>query len=216
MHRVKALPSYLMSRYKGWKATTFVENRAWFRRLAVEGQRPRAMAIACCDSRVAVTSVFGQEIGEIFVHRNIANLVPPYTPDGEHHGTAAAIEYAVKVLKVAHILVLGHSNCGGVRGCIDMCSGAAPELEAQESFIGRWLDVLKVGYDRVSDIENPEMRQTALEKEGIQVSLENLMTYPFVMEAVDREELTLHGVWAELAEGDLEMFDGSVRRFVKS
>ena len=216
MHRVKALPSYLMSRYKGWKATTFVENRAWFRRLAVEGQRPRAMAIACCDSRVAVTSVFGQEIGEIFVHRNIANLVPPYTPDGEHHGTAAAMEYAVKVLKVAHILVLGHSNCGGVRGCIDMCSGAAPELEAQESFIGRWLDVLKVGYDRVSDIENPEMRQTALEKEGIQVSLENLMTYPFVMEAVDREELTLHGVWAELAEGDLEMFDGSVRRFVKS
>lgn len=216
MHRVKALPSYLMSRYKGWKATTFVENRAWFRRLAVEGQRPRAMAIACCDSRVAVTSVFGQEIGEIFVHRNIANLVPPYTPDGEHHGTAAAIEYAVKVLKVAHILVLGHSNCGGVRGCIDMCSGTAPELEAQESFIGRWLDVLKVGYDRVSDIENPEMRQTALEKEGIQVSLENLMTYPFVMEAVDREELTLHGVWAELAEGDLEMFDGSVRRFVKS
>lgn len=216
MHRVKTLPSYLMSRYKGWKETTFVENRDWFQRLAQEGQHPRAMAIACCDSRVAVTSVFGQQIGEIFVHRNIANLVPPYTPDGEHHGTAAAVEFAVKVLKVEHILVLGHSNCGGVRGCIEMCSGAAPELEQKESFIGRWLDVLRVGYERIGDIEDPALRQTALEKEGIQVSLENLLSYPFVAEAVDRDELSLHGLWAELADGDLEVFDGTVRRFVKS
>ncbi len=216
MHRVKALPPYLMERYRGWKDTTFVENRDWFQKLAVEGQHPRAMAIACCDSRVTVTSVFGQRTGEIFVHRNIANLVPPYTPDGEHHGTAAAVEYAVKALEVEHILVLGHSNCGGVRGCIDMCSGAAPELEKKESFVGRWLDVLRVGYDRVRDIEDPALQQTALEKEGIQVSLENLLSYPFVREAVDAGRLTLHGLWAELADGEIETFDGSVRRFVKS
>lgn len=216
MHRVKSLPPYLMERYRGWKEKTFPESRDWFRRLAEEGQHPQAMVIACCDSRVAVASVFGQRIGELFVHRNIANLVPPYTPDGQHHGTAAAVEYAVKSLRVSHILVMGHSNCGGVRGCIDMCSGAAPELERSESFVGRWLDVLRPGYEKVRDIADPALQQTALEKEGVQVSLENLMSYPFVAEAVDAGDLTLHGLWTDIAEMDLETFDGAVRHFVRS
>ena len=116
MDASKPLPAYLLQRYHGWKATTFAENEAWYRRLADEGQRPRAMVISCCDSRVHVTSIFGAEQGEFFIHRNIANLVPPYQPDGAQHGTSAAVEYAVTALKVAHVLVLGHSNCGGVAG----------------------------------------------------------------------------------------------------
>ena len=110
---VKPLPNYLIQRYHGWKATTFEDNHAWYRRLASEGQRPRAMVISCCDSRVHVTAIFGAEQGEFFIHRNIANLVPAYLPDGEPHGTSAAVEYAVTALKVSHIIVLGHSSCGG-------------------------------------------------------------------------------------------------------
>jgi carbonic anhydrase len=215
MHRVRSLPDYLRERYTDWKTHAFPENRDLFRKLAIEGQTPRAMVIACCDSRVAVGSVFGQQVGELFVHRNIANLVPPYTPDGQHHGTAAAVEFAVKQLKVRHIIVMGHSNCGGVRGCLQMCSGDAPEFEAKESFIGRWLDMLRPGVARITDITDPVDRQTALEKEGIQVSLENLLGYPFVAEGVDAGHLTLHGLWTDLAEMDLETFDGSVRHFIK-
>jgi carbonic anhydrase len=215
MHRVRSLPDYLLERYTDWKTHAFPENRDLFRKLAIEGQTPRAMVIACCDSRVAVGSVFSQQVGEVFVHRNIANLVPPYTPDGQHHGTAAAVDFAVKHLHVSHIIVMGHSNCGGVRGCLQMCAGEAPEFERTESFSGRWLDVLRPGVARIIDITDPTDRQTALEKEGIQISLENLLGYPFVAEAVDADQLTLHGLWTDLAEMDLETFDGSVRHFVK-
>jgi carbonic anhydrase len=215
MHRVKSLPGYLLDRYRDWKTHAFPGSRDLFRKLAIEGQTPRAMVIACCDSRVAVGSVFGQRVGEIFVHRNIANLVPPHTPDGNHHGTAAAIEYAVTYLKVSHIIVMGHSNCGGVQGCLRMCAGDAPEFEARDSFIGRWLDTLRPAVARIADIPTPADRQTALEKEGIHVSLENLLSYPFVAKAVDAGQLTLHGLWTDLAEMDLETFDGEVRHFVK-
>lgn len=213
MHRVNSLPEYLLERYKHWKDATFPESRDWFHKLADEGQHPKAMVIACCDSRVAINSVFGQRTGELFIHRNIANLVPPYTPDGNHHGTGAAVEFAVKHLKVAHILVMGHSNCGGVAGCISMCEGTAPEFDQSESLIGRWLDVLRPGFATVADIENPKDRQTALEKEGIHVSLENLLGYPFVKEAVEAEMLSLHGLWADIADMDLETFDGRIRHF---
>lgn len=216
MHRVKSLPAYLLDRYQHWKEASFPESRDWFRKLATEGQQPRAMVIACCDSRVAVNSVFGQRTGELFVHRNIANLVPPYTPDGQHHGTGAAVEFAVKVLKVEHILVMGHSACGGVRGCIEMCSGRDPDLLDRGSLVGRWLDVLRPGYAKVADIADPDAQRTALEKEGVQVSLENLLGYPFVAEAVEDGRLSLHGLWTDIAEMDLETFDGAVRHFVPS
>jgi len=206
MDQVKPLPSYLVQRYHGWKATAYAENKAWYRRLADEGQRPRAMVISCCDSRVHVTSIFGADQGEFFIHRNIANLVPTFAPDGDHHGTSAAIEYAVKSLKVAHIIVLGHSNCGGVNGCHAMCTGEAPELEEKTSFVGRWMDILRPGFERVSSIQDPAEQRRALEKQSVLVSLENLMTFPFIKDAVDNENLTLHGLWTDIGEGGLAQY----------
>ncbi|MEX0283902.1 MAG: carbonic anhydrase [Paracoccaceae bacterium] len=214
MKSAKPLPSYLVQRYHGWKATNYAENQTWYRRLATEGQRPRAMVISCCDSRVHVTSIFGADQGEFFIHRNIANLVPPYEPDGDHHGTSAAIEYAVTALKVAHLIVLGHSQCGGVRGCIEMCKGNAPELEKPESFVGRWMDILKPNYDVVADIEDADEQAHQLEQQAVMRSLENLMTFPFISSAVEDGSLSLHGLWTDIGEGGLECLDPATGKFV--
>lgn len=215
METTKHLPAYLVRRYHGWKATTYSENKAWYQRLAEEGQHPRAMVISCCDSRVHVTSIFGADQGEFFIHRNIANLVPPYEPDGDRHGTSAAIEYAVTSLKVAHIIVLGHSSCGGVQGCYDMCTGKAPELDATTSFVGRWMDILRPGYDRISGIGDEAAQIAALEKQAVLISLENLMTFPFVREEVENEKLSIHGLWNNIGEGGLLEFRSEKDGFVE-
>ena len=213
MSHARLLPAYLVQRFHGWRATTYQDNKAWFRRLAASGQHPRAMVISCCDSRVHVTSIFGADEGEFFIHRNIAGLVPPYNPDGERHGTSAAVEYAVTSLGVAHIVVLGHSSCGGVKGCHDMCSGHAPELLEKTSFVGRWMDILRPGYLRVEGLPEAE-RLPALEKQAVIVSLENLISFPFVKAAVEDERLTLHGVWSNTGEGGLEQLDPATDSFI--
>ena len=211
MKHAKPLPPYLVQRYHGWKATTYESNRAWYRRLADEGQRPRAMIISCCDSRVHVTAIFGADSGEFFIHRNIASLVPPYEPDGNHHGTSAAVEYAVTALHVAHLIVLGHSSCGGVAGCHAMCSGQAREVEEKSSFVGRWMDILRPGFERIRGTTEDEIR--ALEHEAVLVSLENLMTYPFVSSAVENGQLALHGLWTDIGEGSLLEYDPGREQF---
>ncbi len=215
MRPTRPLPGSLVQRYHGWRATTFADNAAWYRRLATEGQRPRVMVISCCDSRVHVTSIFGAEQGEFFIHRNIANLVPPCEPDGLRHGTSAAIEYAVRALHVSQIIVLGHSQCGGVQGCDEMCSGHAPELEAQGSFVGRWMDLLRPGWEEVRAIEDDAERREALEKRAVLTSIDNLMTFPFVAEAVEAGDLALHGLWNDIVEGSLESYDAATDTFVR-
>ncbi len=215
MEFAQPLPTYLVQRYHGWKATTYKENQVWYRRLANEGQRPRAMVISCCDSRVHVTSIFGADQGEFFIHRNIANLVPPYQPDGDHHGTSAAVEFAVTSLQVAHLIVLGHSQCGGVQGCIDMCKGHAPELEAKDSFVGRWMDILRPKFALVSEIEDQEEQARQLEKQSVVTSLENLMSFPFIASQVENGNLTLHGLWTDIGEGGLQCYDDKAGKFLQ-
>lgn len=212
MQHARPLPEYLVKRYKGWKATTYTENAGWYKRLSEQGQQPRMMVISCCDSRVHINSMFGADHGDFFIHRNIANLVPTYMPDGEKRGTSAAVEFAVTALNVAHLIVMGHSSCGGVAGCYDMCSGEAKGLEDETSFVGRWLDILRPGFDRLPD--GPEdVRRAALEKEAILVSLENLMTFPFVKTAVEAGTLTLHGIWNHIGDGTLFAYAPASRSF---
>lgn len=213
MEHAKPLPSYLVQRYHGWKATGYKENQSWYKQLARGGQHPRAMVISCCDSRVHVSALFGADQGELFIHRNIASLVPPYEPDGEAHGTSAAVEYAVTMLNVAHVIVLGHSGCGGVKGCIDMCQGNAPELDESSSFIGRWMDILKPTYALVAAENDPDIQAQALEKQSVLVSLRNLMSFPFISSRVDEGLLTLHGLWTDIGEGSLEVFHSDDQTF---
>ncbi len=212
MQHAKPLPDYLVTRFQGWKATGYENNKAWYRHLAEDGQHPRAMVISCCDSRVHVTSIFGADQGEFFIHRNIANLVPPYEPDGRHHGTSAAVEYAVTALHVAHVIVMGHSKCGGVKGFHDMCLNPAPEAAAS-SFVGAWVELLRPGFERLGGPDKP-VDLGALEREAVLVSLSNLMTFPFVAEAVEAGRLTLHGLWNDIGAGGLECYDPKQGAFV--
>ena len=208
------LPSSLVSRYHGWKATSFKENKAWYARLAEGGQNPRTMIISCCDSRVHATSIFGADTGDFFIHRNIANLVPPYAPNEDYHGTSAAVEYAVTALGVTNLIVMGHTLCGGIQGCHDMCSGKAPELEKTTSFVGRWMDILRPTYEKVANAGGTDAEQIKrLEHEGILTSIDNLMSFPFVSKLVDTEELALHAVILDISDGTLEQFDPLIGSF---
>lgn len=212
MEHARPLPDYLVRRYQGWKATTFEQNKGWYKRLVEDGQHPRCMVVACCDSRVHVTSLFGADQGEFFIHRNIANLIPPHDADGHHHGTSAAIEYAVVALKISHLIVMGHSSCGGVKGCYDMCSGHAPELEEHANFVGRWMNILRPGFDALPEGDD-ETRVTQLEKSSVVVSLENVMSFPRVRDVVEAGDLTLHGLWMDIGNGTLEAFDKQTGQF---
>ncbi|MEM7238804.1 MAG: carbonic anhydrase [Pseudomonadota bacterium] len=204
------VPKYLVRQYAGWRSSSFAENKAWFARLARNGQHPRAMLVSCCDSRLDTVGMFGAEPGDLFVVRNVANLVPPYSPDHQHHGTSAAVEYAVNVLNVAHIVVVGHSNCGGVAACHKMCTGEAPELDETSSFIGRWMDILRDGCNAViAEGLEGEALTARLEQEAVLTSLRNLETFPFVREAVASGELSLHGAWVDIGTGTLHSADES-------
>jgi len=205
MHNVTPLPAYLVSRYRGWKTGLFLEKQAKHARLAAEGQSPKVMVISCCDSRVHVTSIFGAETGEFFIHRNVANLVPPFADDNAHHGTSAAIEFAITALKVEHLIVVGHSQCGGVRHCHDSCHGGEPPHD--KSFVDRWMDILRPGYERVKHIEDDGERITALELTSVVIAIENLLEFPFVQEAIASGQLSLHGLWHSIGDGVLMAYE---------
>jgi carbonic anhydrase len=211
---IKPLPDYLVQRYYGWKATTFANNKSWFHKLAEDGQHPRAMIISCCDSRVHVTSIFGSDAGEFFIHRNIANLVPPFKKDEDYHGTSAAIEYAVKSLKIPHIIVLGHSTCGGVKASYDYFSGKNPSLKEDSNFVASWLEILRPSFNSLSKELSDEHKINKLEKAAVLTSVENLTTFPFTQEAVDNGSLSIHGLWHNIGTGDLMSYDNKTNDFI--
>jgi carbonic anhydrase len=216
MQHASPLPDYLVTRYRVGQGRRTPEELARYAELADEGQSPKAMIVTCCDSRVLVAEIFGNEPGDFFIHRNIANLVPPHEPDGRSHGTSAAIEYAVIALRIEHLVVMGHSGCGGIRGCHDMLAGLAPELDTPTSFVGTWLRLLKPGFEALAGRGlDYEARIAALEREAVLVSLANLMTFPFVREAVDAERLQLHGLWKDLRDGGLEALDPATGSFAR-
>jgi carbonic anhydrase len=207
MDLAKPLPEALAARYRDWRRTTFEASRDRYVRLAGQGQAPQVMIISCCDSRVLVSEMFQAEAGDYFVHRNIAALVPPHRAPGGFHGTLSTIEYAVRTLDVNHVLVVGHSGCGGVAGCYALCTGGAPDLEAETSYVGTWLRLLAPCYEKVAHIRDRAGRLAALEHEGVLLSLRNLMTLPFVREAVEAGRLDLHGAWKNIGGHELEIFE---------
>lgn len=187
----------LIEGYKTFRDQRWPQERALYEALA-QGQAPRLLVIGCSDSRVDPATIFGAGPGELFVIRNVANLVPPFDQGEGLHGTSAAIEYAVKVLKVRTILVMGHAGCGGVQAAL---SG---DVGDDMRFLRSWIELLAPA--RLVCLPAPDS-QTALERESIKLSLQRLLTFPFVAEAVAAKSLALEGARFDIADGHLEVLD---------
>lgn len=195
----------LIAGYRRFRTDGWDRERERWSRLA-EGQSPKVMVIACSDSRVDPSLIFDAHPGEIFVVRNIANLVPPFETGGGRHGVSAALEFAVTVLEVDEILVLGHGQCGGIEASLSgRFDGAAP---GNGGFIAHWVDLLDEARDRVlaSGVDEETARRT-LEKDAVRVSLTNLRSFPCIAEREKAGKLKLHGAWFAVRHGVLELLD---------
>jgi carbonic anhydrase len=204
-------PQNLISGYQTFTSQRLPTEQSRFRELSERGQSPEVMVIGCCDSRVSPEVIFDASPGELFVVRNIANLVPVYQPDGGAHGVSAALEYAVQVLKVKHIVVLGHAQCGGIRAFVDNAAPLSPG-----DFIGRWMSMfVKPGETvEIRDHETMTDFATRIEKAAVMRSLENLGTFPFVQSSIASGELQLHGAYFGVAVGSLSVLDQAAKEFV--
>ena len=176
-------------------------------RALAEGQNPETMIIACCDSRAAPETIFNAGPGELFVLRNVANLVPTFQPAAGQHGTSAAIEFAVNALGVKNIVIMGHGRCGGIRAALDPAGSPL----AQGDFIGKWMSMLAPVADEVSayTILTSKERQTMLERLSIRNSITNLRTFPYVQQLEAEGKLQVHGAWFDISTGELWVMDGN-------
>jgi carbonic anhydrase len=202
------LPKTLIDGHFRFRRDDHAANRGRYEQLAELGQAPTAMVIACCDARVDVSAIFDAEPGSLFIMRNVANLVPPYEPEGKYHGTSAAVEYAVTALKIPHLIVLGHSHCGGVSTYRRGVRDNVPE----HGFIGRWLTLL----DNLPLVESDIFAygdELAFEFAAVRSSIANLNTFPFIQKRVASGLLSLHGLHFDLATGQLLSLEQETGRF---
>ncbi len=203
-------PESLTAGYLAFRGERLPRERRRYRQLAEKGQKPEIMVIGCCDSRVSPEVIFDASPGQLFVVRNVANLVPPYETNGDYHGTSAALEFAVQALKVKHIVVLGHARCGGIRAYADDAEPLSPG-----DFIGRWMNLIAPAAERLGKrrrVTNAYL--TRLELAAIAMSLANLMTFPCIRILVERGSLHLHGAYFGVATGALLIRDPAGGTFV--
>ena len=193
-------PQQLLQGYRTFTSQRLPTEQSRYRELSDRGQSPEVMVIGCCDSRVSPEVIFDAGPGELFVVRNVANLVPVYQPDGGAHGVSAALEYAVRALHVKHIVVLGHAQCGGIRAFIDNIDPLSPG-----DFIGRWMAMFVKPGEVVEQRDRESMQDFTIriEKAAVFRSLENLMTFPFVRDPVENGAMELHGAYFGVASGRL-------------
>jgi carbonic anhydrase len=223
------LPTLLIDGYRSFTRGRLTREQARFRELADEGQSPKVMLIGCCDSRVSPEVIFDARPGEVFVVRNVANLVPPYAPDGEYHGTSAALEYAVQQLKVEHIVVLGHARCGGIRAFASRHLPGQKPLSPGD-FIGKWISQLETvegaasapaGKNLPPEGKNLPPEGKSLPPEGksledyaalleiasLKKQLTNLRSFPYVEALEGIGGLSLHACHFDIATGQLSHYD---------
>jgi carbonic anhydrase len=191
----------LLDGYRAFKAGRWPVERAHYEELAKLGQNPDHLVIACSDSRADPATIFDASPGELFVVRNVAGVVPPCETDRSYHGTSAALAFAVLQLGVRNILVLGHAQCGGIAAALDR------KLVAGVPFLDHWVDLLEPALEHSAHIHDSAERHVAMERDCVRLSLDNLMTFPFVAERVKAGTLVLHGARFGIANGELEMLD---------
>ncbi len=201
----------LVAGFRRFQSNYYGERRELFERLARQGQSPKVMVVACCDSRVDPAIVTDCDPGDLFVVRNVANLVPPFEEGGGYHGTSAALEFAVSCLHVEHVIVMGHAHCGGIRALL----GDIRFEGATGQFIKPWMSIVEAARREVAGHTrgDAEARAAACEQAAVRVSLGNLRSFPFVREAVKAGRLQLHGWYFDLDRGELHNYDPGTNSF---
>jgi carbonic anhydrase len=189
----------LIAGYERFRAHGWPEQRRVFESLAQNGQAPESLVVTCVDSRVDPAMIFNAGPGEILTVRNVANLVPPYAPDSNYHGTSAALEFGVRVMEVRHVIVMGHGLCGGVKALLDDVPGDEHE------FVAHWMSIAQPARERAMQYGTVAERQLHCEYEVVKVSLANLMTFPWVAGRVAAGRLKLHGAWFNIRSGELKI-----------
>ena len=189
----------LIDGFGRFRTAHFETGGSLYQRLTREGQAPRTMVIACCDSRVDPAIVTDCDPGDLFVVRNVANLVPPYETAGHYHGTSAALEFAVLGLNVRHVVVMGHARCGGIRALL----GGLPQDSGVGQFIKPWMEIANAARHEAATAATAAEGERAVEQAAIRISLDNLMTFPWIRERTADGRLTLHGWYFDLDQGQL-------------
>lgn len=200
-----SLPDHLLNGYRAFRARRLGDEQARFQKMGWGGQKPATAVIGCCDSRVPPETVFDADPGELFVVRNVANLVPPYAPDGGHHSTSAALEFAVQELKVSDIVILGHARCGGVKAF--MSARRAPL--SPSDFVGKWVSMLGPAHDDVAGVLTGDEDEDCglIELASLRRGLGNLRSFPCISILEGRGRLRLHAVYFSIATGRLLILD---------
>jgi carbonic anhydrase len=205
------LPARLIDGYRAFIDNRLPVERSRYQRLAETGQQPEVMVICCCDSRVSPEVIFDAHPGELFVVRNVANLVPPYSPTGFTHGVSAALEFAVQNLKVGTIIVMGHSHCGGVRAFVEHRGRTDPG-----DFIDNWMSLIAPAADALHDAASLSRAAylQALEQASVVVTLSNLLSFPWIRGRVDDGALRLLGAYFDVGTGALDVYQPGATAFV--
>jgi carbonic anhydrase len=199
-------PQQLTDRYQRFKFRHFEQNREHYVELATFGQNPEVMIVSCCDSRCDPETIFSAMPGEIFVVRNVANLVPPFETAGKFHGVSAALEFAALNLRVKYIIVMGHSSCGGIKAALEHSSAR----QTEDMFISKWMSILDESRIRVlgaNHATSPTKLAEAFEKDAIKTSLANLRSFPFIADLEKRGKVSLYGAYYDIAKGSLEVLN---------
>jgi carbonic anhydrase len=206
-----SFPQRLIEGYRAFLDGRLPREQDRYRELAETGQSPKVMVIGCSDSRVSPEVIFDARPGELFVVRNVANIVPPYAPDGQAHGVSAALEFGVVALKVRHIVVLGHAHCGGVKAFAEKAEPLSPG-----DFIGNWMRLMAPAAEKVGahdGIAWPDYL-TRLEQANVANSLDNLKTFPRLLKLIERGQVAIHGAYFGVATGQLSVRDETTGEFL--
>ena len=202
-------PQRLIEGYAAFLAERLPREQSRFRALAETGQQPEIMVIGCCDSRVSPEVIFDARPGELFVVRNVANIIPPYAPDERAHGVSAALEFGVGALRVKHIVVLGHAQCGGIKAFAEEAEPLSPG-----DFIGNWMKLMAPAAEKVArDGLSAADYRARLEQANIVNSLDNLMTFPRLAKLIEKEKIGVHGAYFGVATGELSVLDRASGEF---
>ena len=204
------LPDFLINQYIDWKENIFQKKQELYQNLENKGQEPKAMIISCCDSRVDANQIFAANPGDFFIHRNVANLIPDLNIKNTNHEITTSIDYAILTLKISRIIILGHSNCGGIDYAFNKFSANNNE---SDSSLDNWIQSIKFSYDKVDKSKSKVDAIKSLEKESIINSIKNLKNYKKIDKLILKNKLHIHGLYFEISTGKITQYDESSKKF---